>query len=223
MTTRPPSAPRRVTARRRPAFRDWLAPAGLLLLAVIPLGGGAVRVMEIAADQPPTPENARFLADPVTILVHIAAASLYAVLGALQHARPLRRGRRIRWHRRTGLLLVPMGFVVAGTGAWMVLAYEMPPLDRGLLDVSRMVVSVAMALFLTLAIRDLRRHDYRGHGAWMTRAYALALGAGTQAFTHLPFPILGLEVTQLGRLLAMDAGWLINAVVAEVVIRRRRR
>ncbi len=51
--------------------------------------------------------------------------------------------------------------------------------------------------------------------------YALGLGAGTQALTHLPwflFPGLQGELT---RALLMGAGWIINLAVAEAVIRNR--
>jgi hypothetical protein len=53
----------------------------------------------------------------------------------------------------------------------------------------------------------------------MTRAYALALGAGTQIFTEgFGEPILGTGVL-IGDLLK-GAGWLINLAVAEWIIRR---
>ena len=57
------------------------------------------------------------------------------------------------------------------------------------------------------------------HQAWMTRAYALALGAGTQVFT------LGIGKALFGTSalaydLGLGAGWAINLAVAEYVIRR---
>ena len=54
----------------------------------------------------------------------------------------------------------------------------------------------------------------------MMRAYALALGVGTQAFT-LGFgePVFG--TGELSTALLMGAGWGINAAVAEWVIRKR--
>ena len=53
----------------------------------------------------------------------------------------------------------------------------------------------------------------------MVRGYALGLGAGTQVLTHLPwflFPAIQGEFT---RALFMGAGWAINLVVAEWIIR----
>lgn len=213
------------TGRRRPARpsrKDWLVPLGLLVLAAVPVLAGAFRVTEILSGAAVTPENDRFLTTPVPVVLHVVSATVYALLGAFQFSRAVRR-RHLRWHRTAGVVLVPTGMLVAATGAWMTLGYEMPPLDAGFpLVASRITVSLAMAACLVLAVQALLRRDYTAHGAWMLRAYALAMGAGTQVLTHLPLLAVA-ETTPLLRLVAMDAGWLINAVVAEVVIRRRRR
>lgn len=58
----------------------------------------------------------------------------------------------------------------------------------------------------------------------MTRAYAIGLGAGTQVLTHLPwFLLVGGTPGELPRGVMMGAGWVINIVVAEWVIRRVKR
>ncbi|WP_153395775.1 DUF2306 domain-containing protein [Ornithinicoccus halotolerans] len=210
------------TRPARLSRRDWLVPLGLLLLAAVPVVAGAVRVTQITSGAAVTPDNDRFLTMPLPVVLHVVSATLYAVLGAFQFSSAVRR-RHLRWHRRAGVVLVPAGMLVALSGAWMTLGYDMPPLDAGFpLTASRMAVSVAMAAWLVLAVQALVQRNYAAHGAWMIRAYALALGAGTQVFTHLPLLAVD-ETTPLLRLVAMDAGWLINAVVAEVVIRRRRR
>ena len=41
-----------------------------------------------------------------------------------------------------------------------------------------------MAASIVLGFTAIRRGDVARHRAWMTRAYALALGAGTQVFTQ---------------------------------------
>ena len=41
-----------------------------------------------------------------------------------------------------------------------------------------------MGAFLVLGFTAIRRRDIPAHRAWMIRAYALGLGAGTQAFTE---------------------------------------
>jgi hypothetical protein len=56
----------------------------------------------------------------------------------------------------------------------------------------------------------------------MTRAYGLALGAGTQVFTQGAAQAL-FGTGTLTRDLALGAGWVINLAIAEAVIRRSAR
>ncbi|MFV2085675.1 hypothetical protein [Micromonospora sp. LOL_021] len=55
----------------------------------------------------------------------------------------------------------------------------------------------------------------------MIRGYAIGMGAGTQFFTQLAWLAVVGPVTASGRTGTMAAGWLINVVVAEWVVRRR--
>ncbi|GAA1991428.1 DUF2306 domain-containing protein [Isoptericola halotolerans] len=206
----------RTTAPSLPLNR--LAVAGLLVLAAVPILGGAMRLGDLSVV---TPQNARFVTDPVPIVIHVATSVVYAVLGALQFSRDLRR-RHVGWHRRAGAVLVPAGALSAASGLWMTAAYEFPPADAGALVVIRYAVGAAMLVQLALAVRALARHDYVAHGAWMTRAYALAMGAGTQVLTQGPLLALD-EIPDWTRPVGMGLGWAINVVVAEVVIRRRAR
>jgi hypothetical protein len=55
----------------------------------------------------------------------------------------------------------------------------------------------------------------------MVRGYAIALGAGTQAFTHAPHLLVtGEQPGANVRAGLMLAGWLINLAVAEWYLRR---
>jgi hypothetical protein len=49
------------------------------------------------------------------------------------------------------------------------------------------------------------------------------MGAGTQVLTHLPWFLLVGQPKELPRALLMGAGWVINVVMAEWVIRAPRR
>ena len=76
-----------------------------------------------------------------------------------------------------------------------------------------------MAASIILGFTGIRRGNIARHRAWMTRAYALALGAGTQVFSQG----IGNAVFGTGALatdLSLGAGWVINLAVAEYVIRR---
>jgi cytochrome bd-type quinol oxidase subunit 2 len=202
--------------------REWPIAAGLLLLALVPSIAGAFRIGEIASGAPETAANARFIQMPLPVLLHIVGALVYAMVGAFQFLPRLRRNRN-GWHRFAGrYLLLPAGFIVALTGLWMTAFYDTPAIDDRAVAVSRYLVGGFMLACLVLGIAAIRRHDYPAHGAWMIRAYALALGAGTQVLTSGPPLLLFGEPSELARLLQMDAGWLINLLVAEWVIARRR-
>jgi hypothetical protein len=67
------------------------------------------------------------------------------------------------------------------------------------------------------------RRDFVGHGAWMTRAYAIGVGAGTQALILIPQSIIFGSTDELSRAVFMGAAWVINLAVAEYIIRRRAR
>lgn len=201
--------------------RQWRVPAGLIALGLVPVVAGAVRVGELAGGAPVTPDNARFFASPVPVLVHIVGASVYCLLGAFQFAPAFRR-RRPGWHRIAGRVLVPCGLAAALSGVWMALFYPRPPIDDVLLTPIRLVFGAAMAACLVLGVAAIRRRDIARHRAWMARAYAIGLGAGTQVLTHLPWILLFGQPRGFGRVLLMLAGWLINLAVAEWALRRRR-
>ncbi|GAB3169743.1 DUF2306 domain-containing protein [Myceligenerans halotolerans] len=217
-TTRPAARP-----RSRPA--DWLIPSGLVLLSLVPALGGASRMAELAGDPAVTEENARFVEAPVPVLMHIVAVTIYSLLGALQFSPGFRR-RHNGWHRAAGTVLIPAGLVTALTGLWMTAFYDLPDKDTVVVNGARYVVGTVMVAGIVLAVRALLRHDYVTHGAWMTRAYALATGAGTQAVLLGPWlaiarpqpddPEMPVVFTFL-----MVLAWAINALVAERVIRRR--
>lgn len=207
-----------VTTDTPPA--EWLLPAALLVLSAVPIAAGVFRIAELTGGGDVTKDNARFFASPLPVTLHILSSSLYAVLGAFQFAPGFRR-RRPGWHRAAGRILVLCGLAAALSGLWMTQFYPWPDYDGRLLYALRLLFGSAMAAALVLGVAAIRRRDALRHRAWMIRAYAIGLGAGTQVFTHLPwflFPDLRGEPL---RALCMGAGWVLNLAVAEWLIRRR--
>ncbi|GAB4057334.1 DUF2306 domain-containing protein [Catellatospora paridis] len=214
-------------ARRRRTIehvmnRSRLVPYGLIALSFVPVVAGAFRVTELASGAPVDDGNARFFAQPLPVVLHIIGATVYCLLGAFQFDAVLRR-RRPGWHRVAGRVLIPCGLAAALTGIWMAVFYDLPPVDGLGVMLLRLVFGGAMALAIVLGFACVRRRDFTAHRAWMMRAYAIGLGAGTQAFTHLPWLVAGNVPDERGRFTAMAAGWLINLAVAEWFIRRSRR
>ena len=199
--------------------REWLIPAGLILLTLVPAIAGAARVAELSSGPEVTEANARFVEAPVPVVVHIIGATLFCGLGAFQFVSGLRR-RHPRWHRYAGRVLVPAGLAAALSGLWMTLFYPRPVGDGVSLTWLRLVFGSAMVVAIVLAFAAIRRRDIVRHRAWMIRGYAIGIAAGTQLFTHLPWVVFSAWPGEGGRFVAMGAGWVINVVVAEWIIRR---
>ncbi|MEQ1857225.1 MAG: DUF2306 domain-containing protein [Longimicrobiales bacterium] len=200
---------------------DWLLPAALVALSLVPAVAGSARLAQLAGGEGITPENARFLAQPLPVAIHIPAAILYSILGAFQFSAGLRR-RWPRWHRAAGAVLIPCAALVALSGLWMTVSYPWPQGDGELVYLERLLFGSAMLLSVLLGVGALHRRSFVSHGEWMTRAYALGLGAGTQALTHLPwFVLVDAKPGELARGVMMGAGWVINIAVAEWIIRSR--
>jgi uncharacterized membrane protein len=194
--------------------------AALLVLSAVPLAAGAFRLTQLASGAEVTPANARFFASPLPVVLHIVSAAVYALLGAFQFAAGFRR-RRPGWHRTAGRLLVGCGLLVGLSGLWMTLFYPWPDGDGALLYAFRLLLGSAMVASIVLGFTTIRRGDVRRHRAWMTRGYALGLGAGTQVLTLAAGEVILGPPSELGRALLMGAAWAINLLVAEWAIRRR--
>jgi hypothetical protein len=203
------------------ARRQWLVPAGLILLTLIPILAGEVRLHEIASGAVETAKNARFLESPIPVVTHIVSVTIFSILGAFQFVPALRRGRS--WHRITGRILIPAGLVTALSGTWMAAFYPHPAGEGLPLTVIRLAFGAAMVASIALGIRAIVNRNFATHGEWMTRAYAIAVAAGTQAIVLIPETIIFGPGNELPRTTFMAAAWVINLTIAELVIRRRRR
>jgi len=195
----------------------WV-PFALVALVVVPAIAGSLRLVELAGGPQLIPANPRLTSSPVPLVVHIVSALTYAVLGALQFSAALRR-RRPGWHRAAGRVLVVLGLAVAFSALCLTLFYARQPGTGALAYVFRLAFGSGMAVSIVRGFAAIRRGDVTRHRAWMTRAYALALGAGTQVFTKgIGNAVFG--TSELTTDLCLGAGWAINLAVAEYVIRR---
>jgi uncharacterized membrane protein len=200
---------------------DWLIPAALIALSVVPTVAGTARLAELSGGTAITAENARFFAAPVPVVAHILVVIPYCIVGAFQFAPAFRRRSR-GWHRAAGRILAPLGLTAALTGLWMAHFYPWPEGDGEVLYILRLVFGTAMTVSILLGLNAIRRRDYASHGAWMMRGYAIGLGAGTQVLTLLPWFVLVGKPGELARGVLMGAGWVINVAVAEWIIRKGR-
>jgi uncharacterized membrane protein len=196
----------------------WALPVALLALCLVPVMSGTLRLVQLAGGPEIMPADDRFLGWPVALITHIVGSLFFAVVGAFQLVASIRR-RHPAWHRRAGRALAVAGLMVAGSAIWLTLFYDPQPGTGVVLLVLRLVVAPALAGCLVVGVLAARRRDFTAHRAWMIRAYAIALGAGTQVFTQ-GFGEVLLGHGELSGDLLKAAGWVINLAVAEWAIRR---
>jgi uncharacterized membrane protein len=195
----------------------WRVPVALVALSAVPVIAGSLRVLEVAGGPQVLPTNPRIDASPAPVVVHVLAAAVFALVGAFQFPAKLRRG-HLDWHRRAGRVLVGAGLLVAGSALWMTLFY--PGATGGdVLWAARLLFGSSMAASIVLGFTAIRRRDIAAHRAWMIRAYALGLGAGTQAFTQ-GIGEAAFGTSDLSTGLSLSSAWVVNLAVAEWIIRR---
>ncbi len=204
-------------ALTRRASARWV-PFALVVLSLVPAISGSLRLAGLVGGPSLMPVDTRIDAFPLPVIVHIVSVIPYSLVGAFQFSSRLRQ-RHPRWHRTAGRVLVPLALIVAFSGLWMTLTYIPKPGSGPLLVGFRLAVGTGMAASVLVAFAAIRRGDVAHHRAWMTRAYALALGAGTQVLTGAVGPAL-MGTSVLANDLGMGAAWAINLAVAEYVIRR---
>jgi len=194
--------------------------AGLLALSAVPLLAGIIRLTGLFGEPLITDENARFLASPIPVVVHIISSMLYCIFGAFQFSSDIRK-LNLNWHRMSGRLLVPMGLLSAISGLWMTQFYPFTKFDGQALYLIRLLVGFCMSVFILLGVAAILKKRISAHQAWMMRAYGLGLGAGTQVFTHIPWAILTDMQSEIFRTICMASGWAINIIFVEWLISRR--
>ena len=198
----------------------WLAPGGLLLLGLLPIVAGAFRLSQLSGVSDAMPVNSRFTPMPLPVVLHIVSATVFAILGPLQFAAGFRR-RWPAWHRVAGRLLVACGLLVGLTGLWMTLFYAVPDGTGPLLYASRIVFGLAMVVSIGIGLAAILHRNVQDHRRWMSRGYAIGLGAATQMLTLMVAGIVAGPPNELTHDSMMALSWVINLAVAEWAIRKR--
>ncbi|MEE4190460.1 MAG: DUF2306 domain-containing protein [Halieaceae bacterium] len=204
-----------------PGKRESGVLLALFVYSLVPVLGGLLRAVELSAGFHFLPPNPRAQAFPLSVVAHTLASAIFCLGGAVQLMPGIRHSRPIL-HQRLGRVVLPAGLVVAATGMWMTLSFNFPvELQGTALCATRLAVSCMMLVLLYRAVAALRRRDYHCHGAQLLRAYALGLGASTQAVLGLAWMLLfRAELLGPARDAMMLLAWVANALVAEYLIRR---
>lgn len=197
----------------------WTMPVFFSLALLAPLGFGTFRAIEIITVGDWRPVFVADHVDRLPLFLHVTGAGLFMLLAVLQIL-PGTRARHPRWHRKAGKFAFAFGLVGAVSGLWLTLAH--PGISGPILYWGRAIASAAWFIFLLLAVGAIKRRDFRAHGRWMIRAFALALPAGTLAFILFPMVlILGEDGHDLFFEIVQVLAWVGHLGVAEWLIRRR--
>ena len=195
-------------------------PYTLGALILIPLGGTLYRLGEIIlTGNWSFAFNPEFV-DRLPLFIHGLAMLAFLVLGAVQFS-PRLRMTRPNLHRTLGRI-AGIGAIVGGiSGIWMTLMHL--EISTPLLSVARLFFGSSMAIFTVLAIRAAILKRISEHRAWIIRAYAIALNAGTFPLFYLPVILIFGEPTPLLDEAFQVTGWMLNLTIAEKFVIGRNR
>lgn len=158
---------------------------------------------------------------------HIGTAAVALVLGSLQFMPAVRAHRRV--HRTLGRVYLLAGVLPSAVATIPVALWS----GRLMTQVGLTTAAVLWLITGGLAYRAARRRDFTAHRNWMMRNYALTFLAVT-ARILVPLFLL-VQIPSAGRSgidgelatsmipIGQTLGWVVNLVVVESIIRRRRR
>ncbi len=159
---------------------------------------------------------------------HIGTAAVALVLGSLQFMPKVRARRRV--HRTLGRVYLLAGVLPSAVATIPVALWS----GRLMTQIGLTTAAVLWLITGGLAYRAARRRDFTAHRNWMMRNYALTFLAVTARilvplFLLVQIPFRGADPGSMGELatsmipIGQTLGWVVNLVVVESIIRRRRR
>jgi len=202
-------------------FRSFSRPAPLVLALAfctfIPVLMAMVETVQIPTGTY-AEDSAHLAVAPLSWFLHVLAGAAFGIAGPMNFALALRR-RFGRLHRATGRIFVGAGVVLGLTAFSLLLSVE--PQRTPVIDVARGVFGLALLVALAMAITAIRARDIPRHRAWVIRAYAIGMGAGTVALVFFPiFLVTGAPPIGLASDVIFVTWWALNIGFAEWVIHR---
>lgn len=201
--------------------REWTILVSIVVYSFVPVFGGLIRFLELVGGPAIMPENPRAMVNPLPVVFHVLGSSVFCIAGVFQFLPSVRRHRRST-HRAMGRIVIIAGYISAASGLWMTWIFPFPDALQGILLFSaRTILGFAMIGLIGWAVVAIRVCDVQKHGALMLRAYAIGQGASTQALFGIGWiAISGNEPAGLIRDVFMVFSWLLNLLIAEILIRR---
>lgn len=150
------------------------------------------------------------------ILVHIGGMMVAAAMGPFQFIRSFRNSHR-NIHRIMGRIYLGGAFV-GGLGGLYMAQYSAAGVVS---DVGFALLAIFLLFTSAMAFLSIKRGEVQVHREWMTRSFALVLGAVTLRI-YLPFLEAGFG-EQDGYAIVAWVSWVPNLLVAEWLIRNHLR
>jgi uncharacterized membrane protein len=153
----------------------------------------------------------------IAFFVHVLTSCFLLIAGFTQFYNPLKKRFRLV-HRYVGLLYLMVLVCFSGPAGFVMALYA----NGGLLSQTAFsLLSVLWIVFTVKAYMAVRRKDYRKHGDFMIRSYALTLSALTlRAWKFLLVMIFQPHPMDAYMIVAW-VGWIPNLLLAEWLIRRK--
>jgi uncharacterized membrane protein len=168
---------------------------------------------------PTDPDDLHYVKHALLISLHIVPGLLFLLLGPLQFISSL----RALWpklHRWSGRVFIVSGLITAVTA--IVINTVFPPVGGLLKSLAVYIFSVALAISLIVALRAILRRDITRHRAWMIRAFAIGLSISTMRIFFIPAYMLFGIPSNFTIALGMWIGFIVNILVAEIILWRER-
>lgn len=205
------------TSRDRSKRKSWPLAVFLISACIVPIAAGAYRGTTLILDNDWGFEFDAAHVDSLPLFLHVICAATFYVLAALQVWPPLRTRFPV-WHQRAGRVAIIAGLVGALSSVWITIVHA--EVRGDILFYGRMVFGPLWALFLVLGYLAIRRKDVRAHRAWMVRAFAVAMPAGTLIFIFAPVLLIFGEVSSAVDESIQSTAWIVHLALAEWLLRR---
>ena len=197
----------------------WLVPVALTCACAVPAFAGVYRTTTILLEGDWALGFEPGRVDRLPLLVHVIGSALFYLLSALQ-VLPGFRARHPVWHRRAGMVAVIAGLAGATSSIWLTALH--PEISGPILRYGRLLFGPLWAVFLVSGVLAVRKRDFKQHRAWMIRAFAVAMPAGTLIFIVTPFFLVLGELPRVLDESIQSCAWIVHLAVAELLIRRER-
>ena len=201
----------------RRSVTKYSVPAALLFLTAIPVIMAAVRSVQIPLGAVPE-DTMRLMSTHISFWLHAVAGVSFGLIGPIQFGRVLA-NRFGRAHKILGRIFVLSGLFLALSGIrllWSHYGQSTP-----VLDVTRFVAGVALAIALCWSMYQIWKKNIPNHRAWIIRAYAIGMGSSGVAFIILPIYIVtGEPVNGLASDMVFVVSHVFAILIGELAIRR---